>query len=72
MNFPWWQLLFSFFNAGAEKTEFLRQVKTYVPAEEHVLVGNILGVSGGSDDKGAADAAGWRFIQEIDFAGGRR
>jgi len=41
-------------------------------ADDYVMVGNILGVSGASDDKGAAERAGWRFIQEIDFANGAR
>lgn len=41
-------------------------------AEEYVMVGNILGVSGASDDKGAAERAGWRFISEKDFAKGER
>ena len=30
------------------------------------MVGNILGISGASDDQGAAARAGWRFIQERD------
>jgi hypothetical protein len=34
------------------------------------MVGNILGVSGASDDKGAAETAGWRFIKESEFAAG--
>ncbi len=41
-------------------------------ADEYILVGNILGVSGASDDKGAAERAGWRFISETDFANGVR
>jgi hypothetical protein len=32
------------------------------------MVGNIKGISGGSDDKEAANLAGWRFIKESDFA----
>jgi hypothetical protein len=36
------------------------------------MVGNIKGVSGASDDQGAADLAGWRFIKESDFASGAR
>jgi hypothetical protein len=36
------------------------------------MVGNILGVSGASDDRGAAQRAGWRFIQEREFANGVR
>ena len=41
-------------------------------AEEYILVGNILGVSGASDDRGSAERAGWRFIRESDFATGER
>jgi hypothetical protein len=36
------------------------------------MVGNVQGVSGASDDQGAATRAGWRFIQERDFAAGVR
>jgi len=38
----------------------------------NVMVGNIKGVSGASDDEGAANLAGWRFIKESDFAAGAR
>jgi hypothetical protein len=67
-----WQDLVSFMNVGVEKSEFLKQLALYVKAEEYILVGNILGVSGASDDQGAAERAGWRFIQERDFAAGAR
>jgi hypothetical protein len=36
------------------------------------MVGNIVGVSGASDDQGAALLAGWRFIKESEFAAGKR
>jgi hypothetical protein len=39
---------------------------------DYVMVGNILGISGASDDRGAAERAGWRFIQESEFAKGVR
>ena len=45
---------------------------TFTDAEDYIMVGNILGVSGGSDAKGAAEPAGWRFIKESDFAEGAR
>jgi len=45
---------------------------TFPGAEEYVMVGNVKGVSGASDDKGAADRAGWRFIRESEFSGGAR
>ena len=68
-----WDRLFSFIGSGGmSKADFLRMIATYVPASEFVMVGNILGVRGGSDAKGAAEQAGWRFIKESDFAGGIR
>ena len=54
------------------KESFLRQISAHVPADEYVMVGNIQGVSGVSDDKGAAERAGWRFISERDFSEGKR
>ena len=39
---------------------------------DYIMVGNIKGVSGASDDEGAANLAGWRFIKESDFAAGAR
>jgi hypothetical protein len=54
------------------KHAFLSQIKTYVRADDYVMVGNVLGVSGASDDQGAATLAGWRFIKETDFAAGER
>jgi hypothetical protein len=57
---------------GIEKDDFLRQLRQYIPADDYVMVGKILGVSGASDDRGAAERAGWRFIQECEFANGAR
>jgi hypothetical protein len=72
-SWPEWFEFFSFVGPMLmTKPEFLKQLSTYVPAEEYVMVGNILGVSGQSDDQGAANAAGWRFIKESDFARGTR
>ena len=42
------------------KDIFLNQLKTYIPADDYIIVGNIKGVSGASDDEGAANLAGWR------------
>ncbi len=68
-----WHRLFSLIGpVSATKEEFLRQIAENVPADEYVLVGNILGVTGASDDQGSAQAAGWRFILEADFAEGAR
>ena len=73
LRVPNWHRLFSFLGPHLTgKAEYLVQMKAYVPADEHIMVGNILGVSGASDDKGAAEVAGWRFIKESDFAGGSR
>lgn len=68
-----WHALFSFIGPmEMSKHAFLNHIKTYVPADDYVMVGNILGISGASDDQGAAMAAGWRFIKESDFALGER
>jgi len=68
-----WHTLFSFLGPMLmKKEEFLHQVGLYVPADEHVMVGNVYMISGASDDLGAARLAGWRFIQEKEFAAGAR
>ena len=45
---------------------------TFPTADEYIMVGNVQGISGASDDKGAAERADWRFIKESDFAVGMR
>jgi Sigma-70 region 2 len=68
-----WHYLFSFIGPMAmTKEAFLIQVRQYVPADEYVMVGNIQGISGESDDHGAASRAGWRFISETAFSRGAR
>jgi len=69
---PSWNQFISFIAVGLPKADFLTEFKKYTPADDYVMVGNILGVSGSSDDKGAADKADWRFIKEDDFARGIR
>lgn len=69
---PDWHQRVSFVNAGVPKVEFLTQLRTYLRADDFVMVGNILGVTGASDDQGSAERAGWRFISEGDFARGAR
>ena len=54
------------------KDIFLDQLKNYIPADDYIVVGNIKGVSGVSDDEGVANLAGWRFIKESDFTAGAR
>jgi hypothetical protein len=72
-QFPdWWQLV-SFMNVSTSKETLLQELRRQLPDyEDYILVGNILGVSGASDDAGAAYRAGWRFIKESDFAAGLR
>jgi hypothetical protein len=73
MQVPGWQRLVSFLGEGAVNKEgALMNLKKYIPADDYVMVGNILGVSGSSDDKGAAERAGWRFIKESDYVAGAR
>jgi hypothetical protein len=73
LRMPEWHYLFSFIGPMAmTKEAFLLQVRQYVPADEYVMVGNIQGVSGESDDNGAASRAGWRFISETAFSLGAR
>ena len=70
---PLWHRIFSFLGPmEMSKAAFLNQLKTYTPAHDYIMVGNIKGVSGASDDEGAATLAGWRFIKESDFAAGAR
>ena len=70
---PLWHRIFSFIGPMEMSKEiFLNQLKTYIRADDYVMVGNIKGVSGASDDEGAANLAGWRFIKESDFAAGAR
>ena len=70
---PSWHRIFSFIGPMEMSKEiFLKQLKTYIRADDYIMVGNIKGVSGASDDQGAANLAGWRFIKESDFAAGER
>ncbi|HET9883228.1 MAG TPA: hypothetical protein VFS84_06000 [Candidatus Binatia bacterium] len=68
-----WHRIFSFVGPmEMPKDGFLNQLRTYIKADDYIMVGNIKGVSGASDDQGAANLAGWRFIKESDFASGAR
>ena len=70
---PVWHRIFSFIGPmEMSKEVFLNQLKTYIKADDYIMVGNIQGVSGASDDEGAANLAGWRFVKESDFAAGAR
>jgi hypothetical protein len=70
-HMPDWHRIISFLSIG-DKAEFLHTIARDVPADGYVMVGNVVGVSGASDDQGAARRAGWRFIREADFAAGER
>lgn len=68
-----WHQRVSFINLGLPKEVWLAHFREMLPGyEDYVLVGNVMGVSGASDDKGAAARCNWRFIQEKDFAAGVR
>ena len=72
-----WYKIFSFLgqlNMNLSKVEFLGLLKFYIPAEEYVMVGNDHSQREhqSPDDRPAALAAGWRFIDETAFAKGNR
>lgn len=70
---PNWQEYVSFMGPhGTPKETFLESMRASLKADEYVMVGNIKGVSGASDDQGAAERSGWRFIKESDFGKGAR
>jgi hypothetical protein len=52
------------------KTEYLIELRTHVPAESYVMVGNDPRIFGASNDATAAREAGFRFIREFEFADG--
>ncbi len=65
---PDWHEFISFIGPmSMTKEEFLTQIKSYIPCSRYVLVGNIKGVSGASDDEGAARKAHWEFVKESEF-----
>jgi len=69
---PDWPRIMSFLGPmGMTKAEFLAQLRTYI-SPDVVMVGNIPGVSGSSEDSTAAEIAEVRFIQEHAFAEGAR
>ena len=54
---------------STSKETLLHGLREQLPfQDDYILVGNIPGVSGASDDLGAAARAGWRFIHESEFA----
>jgi hypothetical protein len=71
---PEWHHIVSFVGPfQLAKADFLTQLRLYVRAAEYVMVGNDPSTGwGNSADREAAQAAGWRFIQEAHFAAGAR
>lgn len=55
-----------------DKRPYLEALRVGIDADDYVLVGNIGGVSGSTDEKQIAEDTGWRFIKESDFAAGAR
>lgn len=76
----WWEIISFTLNYDGgpwgclpkDKQLTIFKTLTYKKADEYIMVGNIAGVSGSSDDQGAAQRAGWRFIRASDFAKGVR
>jgi len=70
---PNWHEIASFIGQGyCTKEAFLYNLKLNIRADDYVMVGNRQGVTGASNDEGAALKAGWRFILERDFVAGQR
>jgi hypothetical protein len=71
---PEWHRMVSFVGPfQLSKADFLIQLRLYMRASEHVMVGNDPATGwGNSADREAAEQAGWRFIREADFAAGAR
>lgn len=55
-----------------DKRPYLEAIRNGIPADDYVLVGNVGGVSGSSDEDIVAKDTGWRFIKEDEFAEGKR
>lgn len=72
-SFLQWHELFSFLGpAVVSKEQFLLELKVYCRADAYVMVGNDPALYGASNDKLAAQRAGWRFMCEEEFASGAR
>lgn len=73
-----WHYLFSFIGPmsvhgiALPKANFLIELKTYIPADDYIMVGNDPKLFGLSQDRVQAELATWRFVREYDFAGGER
>ena len=74
LNFDTYPVIGGPFGSCFPKEVWLKlfQQTTFPSAEEYILVGNRMGVTGASDNEGGAQRAGWRFILERDFAEGVR
>jgi hypothetical protein len=70
---PDWHERVSFIGPiSGSKTDFLIQLRTHVPADRYVMVGNDPRIWGASDDATASREAGFHFIREAEFASGAR
>jgi uncharacterized SAM-dependent methyltransferase len=67
---PNWNKMVSFigqFYPLLTKDQFLTQIKTYVQADEYIMIGNDPAHYGNSNDIDAALKAGWTFVREDKF-----
>lgn len=79
-DWPSWHRYISFFGPykmkgdpmSPFKADMLKEIKANIPADRYVLVGNIMQPNGQIADLAVADAAGFEFIKEYDFANGLR
>ena len=65
-----WDMLFSAVGPlGCTKTEFLQQLRKYVPATEYFFIGNdhSRGSYSSPDDADHVKGTGFEFISELDF-----
>jgi hypothetical protein len=67
-NMPDWHKTFSFLGQMLmTKTDFLKQIKAFIPADAYIMVGNDPRYFGSSQDYEAAMNAGWVFYRESEF-----
>lgn len=65
-----WQQLINLVSIyPGRKHEFLRIVKSHIPADRYIMVGNVNPSNAPYSDKEEALLAGWEFIEEQSFTG---
>lgn len=68
-----WTRLFSFIGPMAmTKAAFMLQIKTFVRADDYVMVGNDRAEGPSPNDQIVAELVGWRFVEAQAFADGAR